>query len=76
MAIRVTYQNPSVTNGIKVTCHDGIRDEKSGKLTGKFKKGTVKFVKPKGRGNPGEDIVDYWLDAGGGRSAFVEESPT
>jgi hypothetical protein len=75
MAIRVTYQNPSVTNGIKVTIHDGVRNEE-GKLTGKFKRGAVKFVKPKGRGAPGEDVVDYWLDAQGGRGAFVEELPT
>lgn len=76
MAIRVTYQNPSVTHGIKVTPHDGVRDEKTGKLTGRFKKGTPHFVKPRGRGNPGEDVVDYWLDANGGRGAFLEELPT
>jgi hypothetical protein len=75
MAIRVTYQNPSITNGIKVTIHNGLRD-KDGKLTGKFQKGAVKFVKAKGRGAPGEDVVDYWLDASGGLSAFVEELPT
>lgn len=79
MAIRVSYTNPSVINGIKVTMHDGVRDEKTGKLIpGKFKKGAIRFVKPKGRGTPGagEDVVDYWLDAAGGRGAFVEEMPT
>jgi hypothetical protein len=75
MAIRVTYQNPSISNGIKITVHNGVRD-KEGKLTGKFVKGYVKFVKQKGRGQPGEDVVDYWLDAAGGLSAFVEELPT
>jgi hypothetical protein len=78
MAIRVTYQNPSSSNGIKITVHNGVRD-KEGKLTGKFSKGNVKFVQQRGRKNPDNspaDIVDYWLDAAGGLSAFVEEMPT
>jgi hypothetical protein len=76
MAIHVSYRNPSLSNGIKVTIHDGLRDA-DGKLTGKFKKGAVKFVGKAGAKNPDQspaDIVDYWLDAG--RGAFVEELPT
>jgi hypothetical protein len=80
MAIRVTYQNPSISNGIKVTIHRGVFDEKTGKLIpNKFKKGEVKFAQPKGRKNPDQspaDIVDYWLDYQGGLGAFVEELPT
>ncbi len=77
MAIRVTYQNPSVTHGIKVTVHRGVVDEKTGKpIPNKFKKAETRFVKPKGRGQPGEDMVDYWVDHQGGLGAFIEELPT
>jgi hypothetical protein len=74
MAIHVVYKNPSISNGIKITMQDAVRDDKNKIIPGKFKKGAVKFVKPANRGQPGEDVVEYWLDTG--RGVLVEEMPT
>ena len=74
MAIRITYQNPSISNGVKITMQDSVKDEKTGKMLAR--KGAVKFVKPRNRGAEGEDLIDFWLDAAGKRSVILEELPT
>lgn len=59
MAVSVGFQNPSFTNGLKLTELRLTVDEKSGKSH--FKRGNTRFVAPKGRG---EDVVTLWLDPG------------
>jgi hypothetical protein len=68
MATLLPIQNSSKRNTLKITIHDAVRDEKSGKIVpNKWKKGSHTFLAP----NATQDV---WLDTG--RGVFLEEMPS
>lgn len=68
MATLIPIKNPSPRNTLKITLHDAVRDEKTGKIIpSKWKKGSHTFLAPGG-------TQDIWLDTG--RGVFLEEMPS
>lgn len=65
--MQVPIMNSSARHTLKATIQDGIRDEKTLKLTGKYKKGTHIFIPP-GKSQ------DIWLDQG--KAILLEEMPS
>lgn len=70
MASQVIFQNTSQLNAVRVRHQDAVKDEKTGKPTGKFKPSTLadQIVKP------GEKAGFYL--GNGERRVVIEELPT